>query len=87
MEHFGRLLTLLLYGLDVALQKHLKLALMGFRGGRTPLMLAGYRNNVGQASLELGDEWRVRALPDLMRTLRTLPGVLGTELRLVRPAD
>jgi DNA polymerase-3 subunit alpha len=60
---------------------------MSYRGGRTPLMLSGYRNDIGQASFELGEAWRVRALPDLMRTLRALPGVLGTELRLVRPAD
>ncbi|KAF1009642.1 MAG: DNA polymerase III subunit alpha [Luteibacter sp.] len=87
MEHFGRLLTLKLNGVDPDFPKHLKQALMGYRGGRTPLLLAGYRNEVGQASMELGDAWRVRALPDLVRTLRTLPGVLGTELRLVRPSD
>ena len=87
MEHFGRLLTLKLNGIGPDFPQHLRQALMGYRGGRTPLMLSGYRNTVGQASFELGDEWRVRALPDLMRTLRSLPGVLGTELRLVRPAD
>jgi len=87
MEHFGRLLTLKLNGVGPDFPRHLRQALMGYRGGRTPLLLSGYRNAVGQASLELGDEWRVRAVPDLVRTLRTLPGVLGTELRMVRPAD
>jgi DNA polymerase-3 subunit alpha len=87
MEHFGRLLTVKLNGVGPDFPQHLRQALMGYRGGRTPLLLSGYRNGVGQASLELGDAWRVRALPDLVRTLRTLPGVLGTELRMVRPSD
>jgi DNA polymerase-3 subunit alpha len=87
MEHFGRLLTLKLNGIGSDFPQHLKQALMAYRGGRTPLMLAGYRNQTGIASFELGEEWRVRALPDLLRTLRTIPGVLGTELRMVRPAD
>ncbi|MGE7138404.1 DNA polymerase III subunit alpha [Luteibacter sp. NPDC031894] len=87
MEHFGRLLTVKLNGVGQEFPQHLRQALMGYRGGRTPLLLSGYRNAVGQASLELGDAWRVRALPDLLRTLRTLPGVLGTELRMVRPSE
>jgi DNA polymerase-3 subunit alpha len=87
MEHFGRLLTLRLNGIGPDFPQHLRQALMAYRGGRTPLMLSGYRNDTGQASFELGEAWRVRALPDLMRTLRALPGVLGTDLRLVRPAD
>ncbi|MGY3232097.1 DNA polymerase-3 subunit alpha [Luteibacter sp. HA06] len=87
MEHFGRLLTLRLNGIGPDFPQHLRQALMGYRGGRTPLMLSGYRNDTGQASFELGEAWRVRAMPDLLRTLRALPGVLGTDLRLVRPAD
>jgi DNA polymerase-3 subunit alpha len=87
MEHFGRLLTLRLNGIGPDFPQHLRQALMGYRGGRTPLMLSGYRNDTGQASFELGEAWRVRAMPDLLRTLRSLPGVLGTDLRLVRPAD
>jgi DNA polymerase-3 subunit alpha len=87
MEHFGRLLTLKLNGVSSDFPQHLKQALMGYRGGRTPLLLAGYRNSTGSASLELGEQWRVRALPDLLRTLRSIPGVLGTDLRMVRPAD
>ena len=86
-SHFGRLLTVKLNGVGADFPQHLRQALMGYRGGRTPLLLSGYRNGVGQASLELGDAWRVRALPDLVRTLRTLHGVLGTELRIVRPSD
>jgi DNA polymerase-3 subunit alpha len=87
MEHFGRLLTLRLNGIGPDFPQHLRQALMAYRGGRTPLMLSGYRNDTGQASFELGEAWRVRAMPDLLRTLRALPGVLGTDLRLVRPAD
>ena len=87
MEHFGRLLTLKLNGVGSDFPQHLKQALMGYRGGRTPLLLAGYRNSTGSASLELGEQWRVRALPDLLRTLRSIPGVLATDLRMVRPAD
>jgi len=87
MEHFGRLLTLRLNGIGPDFPQHLRQALMSYRGGRTPLMLSGYRNDTGQASFELGEAWRVRALPDLLRTLRGIPGVLGTDLRMVRPSD
>jgi DNA polymerase-3 subunit alpha len=87
MEHFGRLLTLRLNGIGPDFPQHLRQALMSYRGGRTPLMLSGYRNDTGQASFELGEGWRVRALPDLLRTLRSIPGVLGTDLRMVRPSD
>jgi len=87
MEHFGRLLTLKLNGVGNDFPQHLKQALMSYRGGRTPLLLSGYRNATGSASLELGEQWRVRALPDLLRTLRGIPGVLATDLRMVRPAD
>ncbi|PTR26388.1 DNA polymerase III alpha subunit [Luteibacter sp. OK325] len=87
MEHFGRLLTLKLNGVGSDFPQHLKQALMSYRGGRTPLLLSGYRNDTGSASLELGEQWRVRALPDLLRTLRGIPGVLATDLRMVRPAD
>jgi len=38
-----------------------------------------FRNASGQAEIELGAEWRVRAAPDLARSLASLDGVLGAE--------
>jgi DNA polymerase-3 subunit alpha len=83
-ERQARLLRIKVNGIGDDFIGALRQALAGYRGGSTPLLLSGYRNRVGQADIELGAEWRVRALPDLVRTLRTLPGVLDAELKLSR---
>ncbi len=85
-ERLARLLRVRVNGIDADFVEHLKGALGEYRGGPTPLVLSGYSNGVGQADIELGRDWRVRAQPDLLRTLRTLPGVLEAELRLARPS-
>ena len=85
-ESHARLLRLRLNGVDADFPARLREALAPFRGGRTPLLLSGYRNASGQADLELGEDWRVHALPELLRALGSLPGVIAAELRLARPA-
>ncbi|GAP66527.1 DNA-directed DNA polymerase III PolC [Mizugakiibacter sediminis] len=84
-ERHARLLRVTLNGVGPGFAETLKQALAAYRGGQTPLRLA-YANTRGRAELELGDAWRVRAQPDLLRALAALPGVLGTELKLARPA-
>ena len=86
-EQYARLLRLKLNGIGPDFVQQLRHALASYRGGRTPLLLTGYRNEVGQADLELGEAWRVRALPDLLRVLRTMPGVLAADVRLARPSE
>ncbi|HVB84603.1 MAG TPA: DNA polymerase III subunit alpha [Rhodanobacteraceae bacterium] len=85
-ESHARLLRLRLNGVDADFPVRLREALAPFRGGRTPLLLSGYSNAGGQADLELGEDWRVHALPELLRALGSLPGVIAAELRLARPA-
>jgi cholesterol transport system auxiliary component len=41
-------------------------------------------NNL-QADLELGGEWRIEAVPELLRAVRALPGVEVARVRMVRP--
>lgn len=86
-EHYARLLRVKVNGIGPDFNTHLRHALAGYKGGRTPLMLLGYRNTVAQADMELGEEWKVKALPDLLRALRVIPGVLAAELRLARPQE
>jgi DNA polymerase III subunit alpha len=83
-ERLARLLSVRVNGIGLDFLDALRQTLHAYRGGPTPLRLSGYRNGVGQADFELGPEWRVRADPELVRTLRGLPGVIDTELRLNR---
>ncbi|NII12339.1 DNA polymerase III subunit alpha [Oleiagrimonas sp. C23AA] len=83
-EDLARLLKIQVNGIGAPFLEGLRETLGPYRGGATPLLLSGYRNGVGQADIELGPSWRVRAAPDLVRRLRGLPGVLGTELKLGR---
>jgi DNA polymerase-3 subunit alpha len=85
-ERQARLLRIKVNGIDADFIGALRQAIAGYRGGGTPLLLSGYRNATGQADIELGADWRVRAQPDLLRVLRALPGVLGAELKLSRTA-
>ena len=78
-ERRARLLRLRLNGIDSAFVARLHGALAGHRGGNTPVRLS-YRNAGGQAELELGAEWRVRASPALKDSLQALEGVIGAEL-------
>ncbi|HZX70094.1 MAG TPA: DNA polymerase III subunit alpha, partial [Rhodanobacter sp.] len=83
----ARLLQLKLNGIRPEFAAQLQQALIGYRGGRASVTLHGYRNRSAQADLELGEEWRVDAIPDLLRAVRALPGVQAARLRIVRQQD
>ncbi|HEY0178576.1 MAG TPA: DNA polymerase III subunit alpha [Dokdonella sp.] len=78
-ERRARLVRVRLNGVDAGFAARLHGALVGHRGGTTPVRLA-YRNAAGQAEIELGAEWRVRASPALADRLQALDGVLAAEL-------
>jgi DNA polymerase-3 subunit alpha len=83
----ARLLQLKLNGIRPDFAAQLQQALTGYRGGRASVTLHGYRNQSAQADLELGEEWRVDAIPDLLRAVRALPGVQAARLRIVKQQD
>ncbi|MDR2013296.1 MAG: DNA polymerase III subunit alpha [Rhodanobacter sp.] len=77
-ERRARLLRVRLNGIGGDFIARLHGALAGHRGGQTPVRLA-YRNATGQAEIELGIDWRVRASPALRDSLQALDGVLAAE--------
>jgi len=83
----ARLLQLKLNGIRPDFVEQLQHALAGYRGGRASVTLHGYRNRSAQADLELGEDWRVDAIPDLLRAVRALPGVQAARLRIVKQQD
>jgi DNA polymerase-3 subunit alpha len=83
----ARLLQLKLNGIRPDFVAQLQHALAGYRGGRASVTLHGYRNGSAQADLELGEDWRVDAIPDLLRAVRALPGVQAARLRIVKQQD
>ncbi|WP_460876626.1 DNA polymerase III subunit alpha [Rhodanobacter koreensis] len=83
----ARLLQLKLNGIGPGFVEQLQHALAGYRGGRASVTLHGYRNHGGQADLELGEDWRVDAIPELLRAVRALPGVQAARLRIVKQQD
>ncbi len=83
----ARLLQLKLNGIRPDFVEQLQRALTGYRGGRASVTLHGYRNSSAQADLELGEDWRVDAIPELLRTVRALPGVQAARLRIVKQQD
>jgi DNA polymerase-3 subunit alpha len=83
----ARLLQLKLNGIGPGFVEQLQHALAGYRGGRTSVTLHGYRNRHAQADLELGEAWRVEAIPELLRTVRAMPGVQAARLRIVKQQD
>ncbi|MEW9624093.1 DNA polymerase III subunit alpha [Rhodanobacter geophilus] len=80
----ARLLQVKLNGITPGFPEQLRHALAGYRGGRTSVSLHGYHNATAQADLELGEDWRVEAIPDLLRAVRALPGVQAVRLRMVK---
>jgi len=62
----------------------LKQTLAGYRGGRATVILHGYHNRAAQADLELGEAWRVNAIPDLLRALRGLSWVEAAKIKIVK---
>jgi len=83
----ARLLQLKLNGVGPGFVGQLQQALAGFRGGRASVVLHGYRNRSAQADVELGEDWRVDAVPALLRVVRALPGVQAARLRIVKQPD
>lgn len=83
----ARLLQLKLNGIGPAFVTQLQQTLAGYRGGRATVTLHGYHNQHAQADLELGEDWRVDAVPDLLRAVRALPGVKAARLRIVKQQD
>jgi len=78
-ERQARLLRVRLNGIDGGFARRLQDVLAGYRGGTTPVRLT-VRNPLAQGEIELGPEWRVRASPELRRTLEGLKGVMGAEI-------
>ncbi|MGN6328460.1 MAG: DNA polymerase III subunit alpha [Rhodanobacter sp.] len=83
----ARLLRLKLDGIGADFPAQLQRVLAGYRGGHASVILHNYRNHAAQADLELGDEWRVDAIPDLLRAVRAMPGVEAARLRIVKQQD
>jgi DNA polymerase-3 subunit alpha len=85
-EAGARALRVGVNGIDAGFVATFKRALAGHCGGRTPLLLTGYRNDVGSADIRLGDDWRVRVSTNLLRSLAEVPGVKSVQPSLARPA-
>ena len=83
----ARLLQLKLNGIQPGFVEQLQQVLAGYRGGHATVMLHGYHNRSAQADLELGEAWRVDAIPALLRAVRALPGVQAAKLRIVKQPD
>jgi DNA polymerase-3 subunit alpha len=83
----ARVLQIKLGAIEPSFVPALRQTLTGYRGGRASVILHGYRNAVAQADLELGEDWRVDAIPDLLRAVRALPGVKAARLRIARQQD
>ncbi len=77
--HRARLLRLRLDDSDVEFSRRLVAILTKHRGGATPVRLSCCVSGA-EVELELGDAWRVRAIPSLAASLRGLDGVLEAEL-------
>jgi len=81
-----RVLRVGVNGIDAGFVNTFKRALAGHCGGRTPLLLTGYRNASGSADIRLGDDWRVKVNTGLLRSLAEVPGVKSVQPSLSRPA-
>ncbi|MFC5741908.1 DNA polymerase III subunit alpha [Dyella tabacisoli] len=83
-RRYARLLQLKLNGIDPGFIEQLRHALTGYLGGRATVLLHGFHNQNAQADLELSEEWRVDAIPELLRAVRGIPGVQAAKLRIVK---
>ncbi|WNL47394.1 DNA polymerase III subunit alpha [Dyella sp. BiH032] len=83
-RRFARVLHVKLNGVGPGFVDQLRHTLAGYRNGRTSVVLHGYHNKTAQADLELGEAWRVEAIPELLRAVRAVPGVQAAKLRIVR---
>ncbi|MEO8748728.1 MAG: DNA polymerase III subunit alpha [Rhodanobacter sp.] len=79
----ARLLQLKLNAVGPDFADRLRRVLSGYLGGSASVTLHGYRNQSAQADLELGEAWRINAIPDLLRAVRAMPDVQAARLHLV----
>ncbi|RUL65030.1 DNA polymerase III subunit alpha [Dyella dinghuensis] len=86
-RRFARLLRVKINGVGPDFIPQLRQALAGHRGGRASVVLSGYHNANAQADLELGEEWHVNAIPELLRAVRGMPGVVGAGVRLIKTGN
>lgn len=86
-RRFARLLRVKVNGIGPDFISQFRQALAGHRGGNAAVLLSGYHNTVAQADFEFGQEWKVHAIPELLRTVRGMPGVLGAGVRIVKTAE
>jgi DNA polymerase-3 subunit alpha len=83
LERFARGLRVTIEQPKPAMVDELARSLKPLRFGVTPVRVL-LRTGGAQAELQLGDDWRIRVVPELIDTLTALPGVQGVELSLTR---
>jgi len=83
-RRFARLLRVKINGIGPDFIAQFRQALAGHRGGGASVVLSGYHNAMAQADIEFGQEWKVHAIPELLRAVRGMPGVLGAGVRIVK---
>ncbi len=86
LERFARGLRISVSGASAALVDQLAASLSPLNSGTTPIRI-GYRNASAQCDLQLGDDWRVRIVPEIIERLAALPGVAAVELVLGRASS
>ena len=84
---YARLLQLKLNGIGPDFVEQLQRTLAGFLGGKASVTLHGYHNQQARADFELGESWRVNAIPELLRSIRAMPGIHAARLRIVKSQD
>jgi len=86
-RRYARLLRVKVNGIGPDFIAQFRQALAGHRGGNAAVLLSGYHNAVAQADFEFGQEWKVHAIPELLRAVRGMPGVLGAGVRIVKTGE
>jgi DNA polymerase-3 subunit alpha len=86
LERFARGIRVRIDNPKPALVDELTRSLKPVRFGMTPVRLLC--NTPGaQTELQLGDDWRIRVVPEIIDVLNALPGVQGVELSLMRASS
>jgi DNA polymerase III subunit alpha len=83
LERFARGLRIRVDQPKPALVDDLARSLKPVRFGMTPVRLL-CNTEGAQTELQLGDEWRIRVVPEVLDVLTALPGVQGVEVSLLR---
>jgi DNA polymerase III subunit alpha len=86
-RRFARLLRVKVNGIGPDFIPQLRQALAGHRGGRASVILSGYHNAIARADFEFGEDWHVNAIPELLRAVRGMPGVIGAGVRIVKTGN